>query len=76
MLQQELLLALADVAVTVAALSAVAGVVKHQALSDVSSGLHHILSSCDAGLADDCRPELCRVGVCSSCKKLIPSYGH
>ncbi len=39
MLQQELLLTLAEISVTVAALSAVAGVVRHEALSGVSSGL-------------------------------------
>jgi len=39
MLEQELLLTLAEISVTIAALSAVAGVVKQQALSVVSAGL-------------------------------------
>lgn len=39
MLQQELLQTLAEIAVTIAALSAVAGVVRHEALSSVSAGL-------------------------------------
>ena len=39
MLHQELLLTLAEISVTIAALSAVAGVVQQQALSSVSSGL-------------------------------------
>lgn len=39
MLEQELLLTLAEISVTIAALSAVAGVVKHEALDVVASGL-------------------------------------
>ena len=39
MLQQELLQTLAEIAVTIAALSAVAGVVRHEALSGVAAGL-------------------------------------
>ncbi len=39
MLQQELLLTLAEISVTIAALSAVAGVLKHDSLRTVSSGL-------------------------------------
>lgn len=39
MLQQELLQTLAEIAVTIAALSAVAGVVRHEAIDVVSAGL-------------------------------------